>query len=137
MMFTYPINEQTWLICGGRDFADQEMFDRAMGDLLAMKGCPAKVVHGDARGADTMADAWGHRMAITVIAMPADWETYGNGAGPMRNQRMLDFKPALVIAFPGGKGTADMVSRARKAGIDVAEIKQVLPTPQLQSREVK
>lgn len=122
MMFAYPINGQTWLICGGRKFDDQEMFNYAMGQLLAMKGCPSKIVHGDARGADAMADAWGHQMALTVVAMPADWEMYGNGAGPMRNQRMLGLKPALVIAFPGGKGTADMVRRAREAGIDVAEI---------------
>jgi hypothetical protein len=28
-------------------------------------------------------------------------------------------KPDLVIAFPGGRGAADMVSRAIKAGIRV------------------
>lgn len=33
-------------------------------------------------------------------------------------------KPDLVIAFPGGRGTADMVRRARAAGIEVREIKE-------------
>jgi hypothetical protein len=28
-------------------------------------------------------------------------------------------KPDLVITFPGGRGTADMVRRAEKAGIEV------------------
>jgi hypothetical protein len=38
----------------------------------------------------------------------------------MRNQAMLDYgKPDLVVAFPGGKGTADMVRRARVAGVKV------------------
>ena len=36
---------------------------------------------------------------------------------------MLDEgKPDLVIAFPGGKGTADMARRAREAGIEVIEV---------------
>jgi len=41
----------------------------------------------------------------------------------MRNQKMLDDnKVDLVVAFPGGKGTADMVERAKKANIEVREI---------------
>jgi hypothetical protein len=28
-----------------------------------------------------------------------------------------------VIAFPGRRGTADMVSRARRAGVEVIEVK--------------
>lgn len=34
---------------------------------------------------------------------------------------IFEGKPDLVVAFPGGAGTADMVSRARRAGIDVLE----------------
>jgi hypothetical protein len=50
----------------------------------------------------------------------ADWNTHGRAAGPIRNQRMLDeVKPELVVAFPGGRGTADMVRRAREAGVNV------------------
>jgi ABC-type Fe3+-hydroxamate transport system substrate-binding protein len=46
---------------------------------------------------------------------------YGPSAGPIRNGRMLEYKPDLVIAFPGGRGTANMVKQARKAGIAVVE----------------
>lgn len=36
---------------------------------------------------------------------------------------MLDEgKPHLVVAFPGGRGTADMIDRARSAGVRVMEI---------------
>jgi hypothetical protein len=36
---------------------------------------------------------------------------------------MLDSeKPALVVAFPGGSGTADMKRRAVAAGVEVIEI---------------
>jgi hypothetical protein len=48
------------------------------------------------------------------------WEKYGKPARPIRNQKMIDdHKPNLVIAFPGGRGTADMVFKARSAGIEV------------------
>jgi hypothetical protein len=51
-----------------------------------------------------------------VIDPPWDYEWLslaGPAAGPIRNQRMLDWGPDLVVAFAGGKGTADMVRRAR------------------------
>ena len=118
-----PINGGTWLICGGRDFTGQAMFDAAMHDLCARFGMPSKVVHGNARGADRMADEWGVRSAIPVFRYPADWNAHGRAAGPLRNQKMLDeAKPSLVVAFPGGRGTADMVRRARDAGVSVVEI---------------
>jgi hypothetical protein len=126
-MFTIAIlNNETWLICGGRLFADPAMFDDVMARLVGMWGCPSKLVHGGAPGADAMADVWGKRKAIEVVAMPADWAGKGNAAGPLRNEDMLErHKPKRVIAFPGGKGTADMVRRAKNrwGKIEVIEIK--------------
>ena len=115
-------NGQTWLICGGRDFTDRELFERAMTDLIAARGQPAKIVHGGARGADTMGGELGEKLGLPTVAVMADW-SLGRKAGPIRNQRMLDeHAPDLVVAFPGGRGTADMVRRARKSGVEVAEI---------------
>jgi hypothetical protein len=38
---------------------------------------------------------------------------------------MLDEgKPDLVIGFPGGTGTADMLSRAEIAGVKIIEVKR-------------
>lgn len=39
------------------------------------------------------------------------------GAGPIRNSFMLALGPDLVLAFPGGRGTADMVRQASEAGV--------------------
>jgi hypothetical protein len=103
-----------YLICGGRDFADEALMAKALAALI-LHPEDARIIHGDARGADRMAAAWGKEHAAEVEAFPADWTKYGNAAGPLRNQAMLDVgKPDVVIAFPGGKGTADMVQRARK-----------------------
>lgn len=120
------INNETWLICGGREFADEAMFDDVMRQLVGMFGLPSKVVHGKATGADTLADRWAKRMAIDVVACAADWDKHGKAAGPIRNEDMLmDHKPKRVIAFPGGRGTDDMVQRARnrRGEIEIIEIK--------------
>ncbi len=38
----------------------------------------------------------------------------------IRNQQMLkDHTPDLLVAFPGGSGTANMIERARLAGIEI------------------
>jgi hypothetical protein len=129
MFAALPINGETWLICGGRDFTDKVMFQEAMSEIITRFGVPLKVVHGGYRGADTLADDWARSLAIEAVPVKAEWTKYGPGAGPVRNQKMLDdHRPNKVIAFPGHDGTADMVRRAhaqRDAGrinLDVIEI---------------
>jgi len=55
----------------------------------------------------------------------AQWDKYGKAAGYRRNARMLEHPaPDLVVAFPGGPGTANMVMLAKRAGIPVREIEE-------------
>lgn len=110
------------LVCGGRDFADQNLFDGVMGDVVR-RARVGRIIQGGAAGADAMARDWCVKWKYTYEHFPADWKTHGRAAGPIRNQQMIDEgKPDLVVAFPGGRGTADMVRRARAAGIEVWEI---------------
>ncbi|MEE9569496.1 MAG: SLOG family protein [Candidatus Binatia bacterium] len=119
-----PINGQTWLICGGRDFTDTDMFDAAMSDLIRLRGMPASIVQGGAGGADALACMWAQKHSVNLMTEKARWRELGRSAGVIRNQMMLDkCKPKLIIAFPGGRGTADMVRRGRSASVDIAEIK--------------
>lgn len=105
------------LVTGGRDYEDAMV----IADALATLPVDAVLVHGDARGADrTAAYIWDQWVQRTE-AHPADWKTHGKAAGAIRNQEMLDSGVDLVVAFPGGRGTADMVRRARKAGVEVRE----------------
>lgn len=118
-----PLNGQTWIICGGRDFDNQVMFDGAMRDITTLRGLPDKVVHGAARGADTLADRWARKMGLEVIPVEADWKAHSGAAGPIRNQKMIDdYKPHAVVAFPGGSGTRNMTNKARAGGIEVIEV---------------
>ncbi len=81
------------------------------------------IIHGGATGADTGADEWAVTNWVPVTEYKADWERYDYKAGHIRNQQMLvEGKPDIVMAFPGGNGTADMVSRARMAGVKVIKV---------------
>lgn len=82
------------------------------------------IISGAAAGADTLAHDYAVSSWCELIEFPADWKRWGKLAGPQRNQKMLvEGAPDIVIAAPGGKGTADMVRRARAAGVEVREIK--------------
>jgi YspA, cpYpsA-related SLOG family len=107
------------LVCGGRDFTDQALLEARLAGILGV----AVIIEGGALGADRLAREFGQQRGITVETFPADWQKHGRAAGPIRNKRMLeDGKPDLVVAFPGGRGTANMVGQARAAGVRVIEI---------------
>lgn len=100
------------LICGGRDYADAVTMTRLL-DKYHRQAKFTEVIHGGARGADTLAGQWAASRGIPVTVFPADWEKYGRIAGHIRNNQMLrEGKPALVIAFPGNRGTANMIAIA-------------------------
>jgi len=78
---------------------------------------------GMARGADMLAWQWAHDFGIPTCEFPADWDRHRRSAGTIRNEQMLrEGKPDLVIAFPGGRGTAHMVRIAKAAGVPVRDV---------------
>ncbi len=79
------------------------------------------VIEGGARGADRLCRLWCREKGIHVATVEALWDFYDNGAGPIRNSAMLQLKPDIVLAFPGGNGTKDMVKKAKAAGLTVIE----------------
>lgn len=110
------------LVCGGRDFANEAYIWRSLDRLHAEKPITA-LMQGGARGVDTIAGAWARtKPEIQRFVCRADWEKHGKAAGPKRNARMLEWEPDLVVAFPGGRGTADMVRRAEAAGVPVKRV---------------
>lgn len=110
------------LVCGGRNFNRADMIHGWLDGWHGGQNI-AHIITGGASGADALAREWAFANAVPYTTYPADWKRYGKSAGPRRNEQMLtEGKPDLVIAFPGGGGTADMVDRAEKAGIDVHKV---------------
>lgn len=110
------------LVCGGRDYTDQTVVFGTLDRLRAERGI-ACIIAGAAAGADRMAADWAHDRRVNLIkypVSPAAWRQHGKAAGPMRNATMLrEGKPDAVVAFPGGRGTADMIRQADAAGVTV------------------
>lgn len=108
------------LVCGGRDYDDWVSLGGRLLNLHADQGI-ALVIHGGCpTGADHLAAVFASQQGIPCAEMVAHWSALGRKAGPVRNQWMINLlKPDLVLGFPGGAGTADMLSRARAAGIPV------------------
>lgn len=110
------------IICGGRDFTNGAFVWSRLDRLHESRPITA-LMQGGARGVDALAGEWAKSKAsVQRYVCRADWEVHGNAAGPKRNSRMLEWKPDLVVAFPGGRGTANMVKQAKSAGIEVMEI---------------
>lgn len=82
------------------------------------------IIHGAAKGADRIADEWAVVNWVQIEEYPAQWDMYGKRAGFLRNLQMIvEGKPDVVVAFPGGPGTANMVKQAHAYRIRVIEIK--------------
>lgn len=109
------------LVCGGRDF-NNVAFIWSRLDALHAKTPITHLIHGGARGADTIASDWAKTKPIKRYICRTDWNKYDKMAGPIRNLRMLEWKPDLVVAFPGGRGTANMIYVAEKVGVKVKRI---------------
>lgn len=115
------------LVCGGRKYADREKLYRVLDDLRKDGefdlGCGYDPNDPKFQGVDQMAYEWAKDRGVTGRCYPAHWAVYGNSAGPRRNQRMIEqFAPNEVWAWPGGRGTADMIERAHKARVPVVTV---------------
>ena len=127
---------------GGRDLAwpqqrvAAELLARSSGRLVHL------LLHGGARGADAAIGRAAQQLGWSALVMPAQWQLHGRAAGPIRNRELLEQAIAraeahsspgyqasvLVVAFPGGAGTASLMREARRMAsrspvpISVAEV---------------
>jgi len=107
------------LVCGDRKYSN---YIRVKQALQAVK--PTLVIEGEAKGADSLGREAAEYLGIPVMKFPAQWDSYGRAAGPIRNKQMLEEgKPDLVLAFhtniAESKGTKNMIKIAKEAGIKV------------------
>lgn len=105
---------------GGRDYTDRTNVASTLRILKFLYDDDLRVIHGAAPGADTLVDEECRRLDIRQKPFPANWTTYGKPAGVIRNTAMCRYLEMCrdkghtieVVAFPGGKGTNDMIAQA-------------------------
>lgn len=127
------------IICGGRDFDDEIWMWKRLETIHAAHPI-TEVIEGGNRGvtrddgwktlgADQIAMLWALSHAIPVLTVHARWVDEGPAAGPIRNRRMADLKPDVVIYAPGGRGTDSMRAIAKEKGIRCISLAKVQPPP--------
>ncbi len=117
------------ILCGGRDHPPFTLREILWLDTLHATNPLTALVVGSHAGADLYGHEWAQLRGITTLTFWANWGTYGKYGGPERNTRMLYYDcsqvekhhdtTACIIAFAGGRGTADMYRQDRKAGAEV------------------
>ena len=61
------------LVCGGREYNDASQLIHEL-DSLHREMPIAELIHGAARGADSLAAAWAHSRGVPDRPFPADWK---------------------------------------------------------------
>jgi hypothetical protein len=126
------------VVTGGRDHEPTAAEYRALHDELTRRDIDVVRV-GCATGVDAAVYAW-VRSVFVRERWRAAWSRSKKAAGPWRNRAMLAGQPApiavegvdglvsggtvalVVLALPGGRGTADCCKAARENGITVVNI---------------
>lgn len=109
------------LVTGGRDYEDRAHVIRVLDSEHEAEPIDL-LVQGGARGADLFAKEWAMSRGVHYATIPALWDAHGKAAGPIRNTAMLLVQPTELIAFPGGRGTRDMVKKAVDAGLEILQV---------------
>jgi hypothetical protein len=84
-----------------------------------------RMVMGNQTGADYLASRWCRENGMSFQVYEADWQTHDKNAGPIRNRQMIMEErpmPEICIAFPGSRGTRDMVRQAEAHFLRVIKV---------------
>lgn len=124
------------IVTGDREWSNVEL----VYERLAQLPSGSIVVHGACKGLDILAHAVAEQLGFIVRPYPADWTRFGNSAGPIRNQQMIDCEHRpdepvdMCIAFHDdigrSRGTKNMVERATVASIEVEVLKSTCASSQ-------
>ena len=109
-------------VTGGREYKDSDRVYSTMDSLLESHKISG-VIHGGARGLDSIVDSWCKSRGVHSIRVDALWDSLGKKAGSVRNEFMTSLRPKLCVVFSGGSGTLDMKNRCIRKLIPILEVK--------------
>lgn len=98
-------------VVGSRTFIDYKKMCKEIG-ILKRSNEIEEIVSGGARGADSLAARYAREHDIPLKVFPANWRQYGNAAGIIRNQEIVDYCDELIAFWDGqSPGTRDTIQK--------------------------
>ena len=99
------------IVAGSRDYNDYETLKRELDDFIqTLDKVDIQIVSGTARGADALGERFAAERGYDVKRFPANWEKFGNMAGPLRNSDMSEYADACIVFWDGkSRGTKSMI----------------------------
>ena len=106
------------LICGGRHFDNAARIEAEL-SALHVASFISVIIHGGLPGIGGAAEAWARRNKVHVIRYPANF-SLGKSGDATRDEFMLaDSRAEMLLVFPGGRRTAELLREARRKLVPV------------------
>ena len=114
------------IVCGGRHFDNYDYLEITLDSIfeeLDLDYENIEIVSGNCNGTDKLGEQYAKEHCIKTKVFPAEWKKYGRAAGPIRNEKMIEYISnsdlPVVIAFvsENSKGTLDTIKRANKRNL--------------------
>lgn len=121
-----------WIVAGCRSYTDEVAISQWIGYFHQREGMD-EIVHGGCRGVDEIAGNVAARLHIPIKVFPADWDTHGKAAGPIRNRQMAEYASHLLAFWDyTSKGTMNMINEmlAQHKFVVVVNISDPYAVPQ-------
>lgn len=100
------------IIAGSRDFDD---YSKVCEIIKASGFNISVVVSGVCRGVDYCGCLYATENKIPLKLFPADWDTHGLSAAPIRNEKMAIYSDAAIIIIKNySRGSMNMLSQMNK-----------------------
>ena len=99
-------------IVGTRTFTDYVFFENKIEETYDIDTI-SEIISGGAIGVDTLAEIFAKKFSIKFTVYKPDWNTYGKGAGFVRNKLIINHATDIIAFW-------DEKSKGTKLSIDIA-----------------
>lgn len=116
--------KQRIIVAGSRNFTDYPVVEKVLQDYLKTYPWEVEMISGTAKGADLLGERFASTYGYKIVRFPANWNSYGKSAGPIRNKEMAEYAAkeyGVLFAFWDGasRGTKSMIEFAKQFGLEI------------------
>jgi len=116
------------IIAGSRFIDNEKLVFAVIWNVIYNHFVITEIVSGGCKGVDQLAERFALQNEIKKTRFPADWNTFGKRAGPLRNSEMAKYADSLILIWDGqSRGSKSMLNEARKQKLLIHSIEITNP----------